>query len=248
MVNGRVPDTVSHGLEQRHHNPELLKIYGKVWFLWNEVVAKEMKVVDAIAYERRVLREMVVTGYLYLSGNLTTVSSSVGTAPDSATSPAKSDDSQKTVCGSGGVSLPSGKTTRPCTLSTGSAATLYDPSQVPSGNTENIQEGNNSQAGIGHVWMFHPAPAPACDVSGSTGSVYVPPNPSRHNNPCSAYAGQAVNPPPASVASSPTDSLYVPPLHSRQTSQMSPFAGQTMNVPAASFTMHRPRGSVSSST
>ncbi|KAJ5612154.1 hypothetical protein N7510_005348 [Penicillium lagena] len=221
MANGRVPVTNTHGLEQRHHNPHLMKIYGKVWFQWHEVVAKEKRFIDAIAYERRVMREMVVTGYLYLSGNLTAVSSSIGTAPKSTTSPVKSVDSQKTVCGSGGVSLPLVQPTSTRTSSdpTSVSATLYSISQDSSGRGSsgfssglhnNVQGNNNSQGGIGHVWMFPPVPT--------------------------------------SVTSSSTDNLYVPNVPGPQTSQASPYVCQSLNPPPDPFGMHRSRGSISSPT
>lgn len=251
MANGHVPDTTTHGLEQRHHNPQLMKIYGKVWFQWNEVVAKEKRFVDAIAYERRVMREIVVTGYLYLSGNLTTVASSIGTAPKSTTSPTNSVDSQKTVCGSGGVSLPLAQptSTRTSSGSASTSATLYSSSQDSfghnsSGFSNRFQDNNKKPDGIGHVWMFPPAPTSV--ARSSTDNFYVPTMPGAQTSQVSPYVGKAVNSPAAPSVSSSAGYFYQPALFGPQTSQVSPYVGQTVNRSAAPFGLHRSRDSISS--
>ncbi|KAJ5825254.1 hypothetical protein N7474_002392 [Penicillium riverlandense] len=230
MANGRVPDTSTHGLEQRHHHPQLMKIYGKVWFQWNEVVARKKRFIDAIAYERRVMREMVVTGYLYVSGNLTTVSS-IGTAPKSTTSPAKSVDSQKTVCGSGGVSLPLAQrtSTRTSSSSTSASATLYSSSQdsvgrSSSGLSNSCQRNNKSQDGIGHVWMF--PPAPTSTVSSSTDNLYVPTMPGPQTSQVSPYVGPLVNHPTAPFAMHRSRGSISSPTYPHQSSGQ---VGQSMH-------------------
>lgn len=253
MANGHVPDTHTHGLEQRHHNQQLMKIYGKVWFQWNEVVAKEKRFIDAIAYERRVMREIVVTGYLYLSGNLTTLSSSIGTAPKSTTSPTNSVDSQKTVCGSGGVSLPLTQptSTRTSSGSASASATLCSSSRNSSGRNSSgfshrFQGNNKKEDGIGHVWMFPPAPTSV--ASNSTDNLYVPTIPGPQTSQMPPFVGQTVNPPAAPSVSGSAGYLYQPTRPGSQSSQVSPYVGQTMNPAAAPFGMHVSRGSISSPT
>lgn len=97
MSHGSVLRTENDGLPNKHTLPELERIFGRVWFEWDNDVARKKVFKDAIIYDASVLRKFIITGFQQLHRRQSSVST-IGTAPDSSpTQSIASVDSQRTI-------------------------------------------------------------------------------------------------------------------------------------------------------
>ncbi|KAJ5283006.1 hypothetical protein N7497_001831 [Penicillium chrysogenum] len=97
MSHGSVLRTENDGLRNKHTHPEILRIFGRSWFEWDEDVARKKVFKDAIIYEASVLRKFIITGFQQIHRRKSSVST-IGTAPGSSpTHSVASVDSQRTI-------------------------------------------------------------------------------------------------------------------------------------------------------
>ncbi|KAJ5092588.1 hypothetical protein NUU61_007458 [Penicillium alfredii] len=95
--HGRTSHTEREGLINEYKDMRLLRIYGTWWFEWLSERETTLQYCDAVHYESRVMRELIITGYNNLLDTKSSPSS-IGTAPKSPSDTSvKSPDSQKTV-------------------------------------------------------------------------------------------------------------------------------------------------------
>ncbi|CAG7960199.1 unnamed protein product [Penicillium nalgiovense] len=97
MSRGSVLRTENDGLPNKHTHPEILRIFGRFWFEWDDDVTRKKVFKDAIIYEASVFRKFLITGFQQIHGRKSSVST-IGTAPGSSpTHSVASVDSQRTI-------------------------------------------------------------------------------------------------------------------------------------------------------
>ncbi|KAJ5932042.1 hypothetical protein N7516_006531 [Penicillium verrucosum] len=136
MSHGSVLRTENDGLPNKHTLPELERIFGRVWFEWDNDVARKKVFKDAIIYDASVLRKFIITGFQQLHRRQSSVST-IGTAPDSSpTQSIASVDSQRTISVSHNPSVNPGPAYEESSIV---PASSNMPSSFPEyGNTSNV--------------------------------------------------------------------------------------------------------------